>query len=604
MYVIPDSKIYLLSNVPLEPTYEHTIFFQTLNEQIAYFDKLVKYRLTKYSFQRANSNVVTVELPVDKLYDCNYIMFQNTAFGDKWFFGFITSVNYVSNTVSSVTYTIDVLQTWHFDYQPTTCFIERQHTETDNYGEHLIDEGIDIGETLNGRYTFGDGWDEYSICVVTAFDKDKVSHDDFTPANGGYYSLLYCGLDIAVFPVNEVSVFDNVDVFLNKITSENRTSSVVGLFMCPSMMVQEKTSELLPDYSAPTSRMISVFKPYDFGFSYANKPGSYMPKNKKLFNYPYCSLMVTNGDGDTKTYKWENFNSPTESAVFFQESFIFSPSPVAATAPLEYGQNEDYRIEVLTDPLVSRFHLVANNDEALLMNDFPTCAYAVDSYRAWLAQKKASLPYEIAGHYLGNAGLRSQANMASMNALRNTSPYAPMPFENDLMQEFPQQMIGGSVSPRITGRQLGAAAKAGLAAGGAALAVDTAGMILDQMKQFAMAKLIPEGINGTISGNGYSTAMRLKRFTYIQRSIKGEYAKMIDDYFTMFGYKINRMGVPNRKARPHWTFIKTTNFQLIGSIPADDAQTIADLYNAGITWWRNGDEIGNYNLNNSPVGGV
>ena len=67
MYVIPDSKIYLLSNVPLEPTYEHTIFFQTLNEQIAYFDKLVKYRLTKYSFQRANSNVVTVELPVDKL---------------------------------------------------------------------------------------------------------------------------------------------------------------------------------------------------------------------------------------------------------------------------------------------------------------------------------------------------------------------------------------------------------------------------------------------------------------------------------------------------------------------------------------------------------
>ena len=339
MYVIPDSKIYLLSHVPLEPTYEHTIFFQTLNEQIAYFDKLVKYRLTKYSFQRANSNVVTVELPVDKLYDCNYIMFQNTAFGDKWFFGFITSVNYVSNTVSSVTYTIDVLQTWHFDYQPTTCFIERQHTETDNYGEHLIDEGIDIGETLNGRYTFGDGWDEYSICVVTAFDKDKVSHDDFTPANGGYYSLLYCGLDIAVFPVNEVSVFDNVDVFLNKITSENRTSSVVGLFMCPSMMVQEKTSELLPDYSAPTSRMISVFKPYDFGFSYANKPGSYMPKNKKLFNYPYCSLMVTNGDGDTKTYKWENFNSPTESAVFFQESFIFSPSPVAATAPLEYGQN-------------------------------------------------------------------------------------------------------------------------------------------------------------------------------------------------------------------------------------------------------------------------
>ena len=54
---------------------------------------------------------------VEALYNCNYLAFQNASFGGKWFYAFIDSVEYVNNVTSEVTYTIDVMQTWHFQYQ-------------------------------------------------------------------------------------------------------------------------------------------------------------------------------------------------------------------------------------------------------------------------------------------------------------------------------------------------------------------------------------------------------------------------------------------------------------------------------------------------------
>lgn len=53
-----------------------------------------------------------VEKKAEDLYDCNYLAFQNTSFGSKWFYAFITSVEYVNNITSEITFEIDVLQTY------------------------------------------------------------------------------------------------------------------------------------------------------------------------------------------------------------------------------------------------------------------------------------------------------------------------------------------------------------------------------------------------------------------------------------------------------------------------------------------------------------
>lgn len=583
MYIYPNTNIYILKDIPLDLTYEHTIYCSTKNSQVAYFSSKAKYKFSEQSYQVVNRGVIRVEVNAENLYDCNYIMFQNSAYGSKWFYAFITGIDYINNNTAEIRYTLDILQTWHFEYTLQECFIEREHTITDNYGEHLVDEGLDTGELIDGYYFRGEGWDEYSICVVSAFDPDGVKDNDFSTAVGGFYSYIYSGFEISVFNCQSATLVSDLQTFLNKVNESGRTSSVLLVFMCPTFMVQSKAPEFVYRLSEPKGRVIDVPMHYGGTFSYANKNGYYKPKNNKLYNYPYSSLMVTNGDGDAHIYRWENFIPRVGNNVAFYESFVFGASPVASTFPYDYAQSEAYRAAVKNDAKAVTFHMPSNTDEALIMNDFVMCAYAVDSYRAWLAQKKAVLPYEIAGQYVANTPLRANTNQAIQSAQGQTSGLVP----------YGQTAMRSAVNIKTVGA-------AALAAGGAQLAVNTAGFVLNQLGQFASAKLLPEGINGVLPGNGYSTSLRTKRFTYTHRQIKAEFAEIIDNFFTMFGYKTNRMGTPNRTARPHWNYIKTMNCHITGTIPSDDARAICEIYNRGVTWWLYPDEVGDYSANNSP----
>ena len=76
---------------------------------------------------------------------------------------------------------------------------------------------------------------------------------------------------------------------------------------------------------------------------------------------------------------------------------------------------------------------------------------------------------------------------------------------------------------------------------------------------------------------------------------------MIDDYFTMFGYAVRQIGVPNMNARPYFTYVKTVGCTVHGNMPSDHAKQIEQIFDKGVRFWKSVDNIGNYNLNNAPV---
>ena len=84
-------------------------------------------------------------------------------------------------------------------------------------------------------------------------------------------------------------------------------------------------------------------------------------------------------------------------------------------------------------------------------------------------------------------------------------------------------------------------------------------------------------------------------------SIKSEYAKIIDKYFDMFGYKVNMLKVPNKNHRARYWFTKTIDVNINGAIPNDDLQQIKNCYNNGITFWRSDSEVDNYNVTNNII---
>ena len=84
--------------------------------------------------------------------------------------------------------------------------------------------------------------------------------------------------------------------------------------------------------------------------------------------------------------------------------------------------------------------------------------------------------------------------------------------------------------------------------------------------------------------------------------IRPEYAKIIDDYLSAFGYKVCRIKQPNITGRNSWNFVKTIDCVIDGNAPDYAIKNIRTLFDRGITLWHNND-VGNYELNNGIVGG-
>ena len=105
---------------------------------------------------------------------------------------------------------------------------------------------------------------------------------------------------------------------------------------------------------------------------------------------------------------------------------------------------------------------------------------------------------------------------------------------------------------------------------------------------------------GTFNNGGANVALGKQQFYGGRCSVNRVQAKIIDDFFSLYGYAIKQVVKPNRSARPHWNYVKTVGCVCTGSVPSDDMNKICSIYDHGITFWNNGNEIGQYSLDNSP----
>ena len=81
-------------------------------------------------------------------------------------------------------------------------------------------------------------------------------------------------------------------------------------------------------------------------------------------------------------------------------------------------------------------------------------------------------------------------------------------------------------------------------------------------------------------------------------SIKSEYAVIIDEYFSMYGYKVNLVTIPNVTGRANWNYVKTIGANIQGDIPENDLNEIKELFNNGITLWHNPETYLDYSQSN------
>ena len=140
-----NSQIILCKNIKMDKNYNNVLNYSEADLlAICEANKLEK--ATNYSFVKPNGNAIDVSFSYSNCLKANYIAFQNPYYDNKWFFAFVDSVEYRNNSLTRITFTIDVFSTWFNKITLQTCYVEREHVNDDSIGLHTIPENIETGE--------------------------------------------------------------------------------------------------------------------------------------------------------------------------------------------------------------------------------------------------------------------------------------------------------------------------------------------------------------------------------------------------------------------------------------------------------------------------
>lgn len=554
-YIAPDSDIRLLENVPIPYSREHTLWWSSLANQTSYFMGIsTAINFQNYSYVR-QQRALKVFRVADDLFEVNYMMFRNTAYGDKWFYAFVTDIQYVNDVTTLIFFEIDAIQTFFFEMELQTCWIERQHSTTDDAGDNIVPENVDTGYLVcNEVGEFPSAMESLQILIaVNATIVDGAAE----PVSGGIYAGSFSGLEYNFFPLTTTGAQNAVD-FLNTYAQAGAADSVVGIAIVPSICEPESWATPNPP------REIQLIQPYSPNNRTSPTLDGYTPRNNKLFTYPYNYLEVTNSLGTFFNFPWEFFGDLTEGHVMFYVVASTSLSP-----------------EIICYPHTSFRGIPDNQSYQLAISGFPQCAWSSDPYLAYLAQTGAR---QTVGFAMAAGDILS--SLASIAAPMLTGGSSSGIQQIGRLSGAQAQLAAGQFSDLVSG------AMGGIDSGVASIANQIA-------TNYDMSR-VPPTTHGAESSSAMTVDGRMI-FVYRCMSVNANVARTIDDYFTMYGYAQHIVAKPNIHARSQWTYIKTVGARVGGSMPAVYEREIERALDRGITFWVSPQNVGNYSLDNGML---
>lgn len=549
-YVEPNSTADFFYNTGLSMSHENTLYFADVPTKDQYFADYNHISVNHVTYQREHRGFIRVDLPMNRMYNVDYMRFRNISFENHYFYAFVTAVNYINNNTTEVQYVLDPLMTWMGAFALKQCFVERQHVTNDNIGANIADEGLGLGEFVCEGTESSKSWGTTNSTI-----RLQYANPDEAKANtwGGIYNP-------TTFVDSDAS---GIASRINSLVDQDLADNIVNIYMVPT------------DFANPGgvhTQEVSVSKPY-------GSVAGYVPKNKKLFCYPYKYLLVDNSEGDTKKYRYEYFNSLPDATSTGSCKFSIIGTSVN-------------NVEVSMCPEDYNGQGGVDWTDRIGMSHFPQCAWTTDNYKAYLAQKNAYFSHDV---------INSNPTMRGIAIGQNLGEQAGQTLGGN-------QYYQGEWLRDTYGRSGGVA---GGVAGGVLNTIASSGTLMkdtlatkEQIEKTLVDNLVPAEGGTRVSGSATTDLMftnNTKKFTFKHMSISKNYAIMIDNYFSMYGYKVGQILTPNMNARPHWTYVKTDGCDVAGNLPASDKRSIENIFDSGVRFWHNLSELGNYSLNNSPA---
>lgn len=573
----PDTVVKLLRNVPLDSTYTDTRWFTSAGAQQAFFNGKVKKTYTGLTYQRVNNSVaqprgpLTCRVPdiADNLYDCNYMMFQNSFYGSKWFYAFIKQVNYINPNNTEIVYEIDYLQTFMMDIQIKPSYVVREHASSveDKPFANLTPEPItvtnwidDLGDSSRYRWDLSLTGDFGDKIIVAVIPNDLISS-----LLVGFKSAMFSG----IFSGAKYKVFTSaseVDSFINQLAGLNAADAIVSVFMSPGAPAES---------DAPTYVNINTgIDTTKEVFSNA-KGKQYKIKNKKLLNGQFTRIMAMSDTGEQQIYYPENLYGGDvlkgrvaiiygpEFEMFFRPDYILPSSNLSSA---NYGLGFTQNLQCTW------------NGNGVLGKTIRNCVIGAGMLAL------GGVAVGVAGSAVASAG-------GAAAAVKGTSA-----------------IVGAGNAMAAQGGMVGAAGRAIAGAvqspvGQAALMSYNIADSVPQVKRFVNMLAGNERSQRYTAGSSTATfAMGMHGFDFRRQCADLDTIEKIDTFFDMFGYAVNKVKMPNLQTRQCWNYVQLDTPCIVGSVPVQGMNRIKQAFSDGIRLWHV-DEVGDYNKDNPITAG-
>lgn len=366
-----DTIYTLYSTGRADPTYTNIWGFTNSTERDAFFNSKAHIRFSQQKYWRVGA---TIKIPIryEQALQYDYIIIDNDttdAQNARRWYGFIDAKAYVSPEVTLITISVDWIQTFYFlsgvPFWQYTGFITRSTNHS------LPPDGTPsdypVPQTRCVSFTHETGG--YAL----------VMYASVSPANAIAGELEYTSATVDGVPMSSPpyilkgSTMSNlIQTLVNTVdgyNSNGMTDTITGIYLIPDTYLPSNigTNVWVNGWSVtlPT-RNITI-----------TPPTSALEYGDLITKYGYTNLIINNGQGETDSYSFNDFNG---SPVFQLSASLSAGSPTLFCRPynLKYNQNDA-------------------NERIIKITQAPAIGWLNDSYKIWLAQTQNSRAASIAG---------------------------------------------------------------------------------------------------------------------------------------------------------------------------------------------------------------
>ena len=535
----PQSNITLV-NVPWDNNYQNVRNFNDIGAQTTYFSNLFpRINFEEYTYLRKGSSI-RVGAGVDEIREYNYLYYNN---GDgKTYYCFIEDYNYISENVTELIIKIDVYQTYMFEYTILKSFVEREHVtlSSDVAGNYTFPEELETGEYISREFTnVAETQNTYLIIQIGKNPYNKLETFNYTNKDGIMqfgYMFAYKISELTDTTSKEWNCFRDL---IKKVRDQGISENIFAVYSVPYFVIGERYTNNLLEEKYPC-----MIKWDDTSYGSKNEIEKTFspPFGENQFNYLGKTYTAKNNKLLTYPYKYLSVSNNVGSLNTYRyENFENGIPKFILKGVMSIGGS----IKLIPENYNGQ---TRNENEGLMLGKYPQFMWGNDVYTNWLTQ----------------------------NAIN---------------------VLGDFIDVGLTFTKSGISLVGGQPVAGTSYAFSGMQKIISNIGNIYKHSFAPNTISGNASGGDINSSSSQNTFIISHNEIKPEYAEIIDNFFEMYGYKINKLKVPETTSRKYWNYVKTIDINMEGNIPETDLTELKKIFNTGVTIWHT-DNMYNYSLNN------